>query len=329
MRAFVLKNFGPADAFEEIDVPTPSVKAGHVLIEVRATSVNPLDIKIRSGALAGLAPLAPGILHGDVAGVIAAVGEDAGEFKPGDEVYGCIGGVAGVQGALADYALADAKLLAHKPKSLSFEEAAALPLVALTAWEALIDRVRIFPGDKVLVHGGAGGVGHIGMQLAKLQGATVYTTVSSSEKAQLARDFGADAVINYKQQTVQDYLGEHTASKGFDVVFDTIGGDNINHSIQAVSVGGHVSSILTFSSHDLGMLQQKGVSFHAVFMLLPLLHNRHRSRQGDILKRVAHLVDQKRLKPLIDPDRFTFAQVAMAHQKLENGKACGKIVLTR
>ena len=179
------------------------IETNDILIQVKATSLNPLDTKIRSGVFAKFPPEFPAVLHGDVAGIITEVGEGVTDFKVGDEVYGFAGGVKGTSGALAEYMAADARLLANKPKNLSFAEAAALPVVAITAWEALVKRANIGAGDEILIHGGAGGVGHVAIQLAKWLGAKVYTTVSSPEKAQIAEEFGADVVINYKEMSVQ------------------------------------------------------------------------------------------------------------------------------
>ncbi|MCB1811304.1 MAG: zinc-binding dehydrogenase, partial [Candidatus Competibacteraceae bacterium] len=166
------------------------------------------------------------VLHMDVAGTITAVADDVSSFRPGDQVYGCAGGlktVAGenLGGALAEFMLADANLIAHKPGNLSLPEAAALPLVTITAWEGLHLRAGLQAGQRVLIHAGTGGVGHIALQLAKQAGAQVYTTVSSQAKANLARQLGADVVINYRTTAVADYVAKHTAGAGFDLVMDT------------------------------------------------------------------------------------------------------------
>ena len=196
MQAFVIEHFGEPNIFQVRDLPKPELLPDSVLIKVAATSVNPVDTKIRQGAVVDIAPDFPAILHGDVAGVIEAVGNNVDGFKVGDEVYGCGGCVRGTGGALAEYMRCDANLIAHKPKSLTMAEAAALPLVSSTAWEGLIDRAKIQPEQKVLIYGGTGGVGHLGMQLAKWAGAEVYATVSSEAKAAIARELGADVTIN-------------------------------------------------------------------------------------------------------------------------------------
>jgi NADPH:quinone reductase len=274
-----------------------------------------------------LAPDFPAILNGDVAGTVEAVGSDVTRFAPGDEVFACAGGVKGHPGALAEFMLADANLVALKPASINFAEAAVLPLVSITAWEALIDRAQIQPGQRVLVHAATGGVGHIGVQLAKIAGAVVHTTVSSPAKAEWAKKLGADAVINYREEKVADYVALHTDDEGYDVVFDTVGGECLASSFQAVKTGGTVVTIAGRSTQDLSLLHAKGASLHVVFMILPLLTGIGKAHHGEILTRMSRLVARGRLCPLPDPEIFAFRDVGAAHQKLTDGKAVGKIRL--
>lgn len=187
MRAMVIDRQGPSSVFHEAERPCPQTRPGHVLIRVRASSVNPVDYKIRSGM--PIAPDFPAVLHGDVAGEVVEVGEGVSDFAVGDAVYGCAGGVSGTQGALAEYMLADARLLAPKPSNLSMEQAAALPLVGITAWEGL-ERTRVIAGANVLVHGGTGGVGHMALQLARTLGATITTTVSTRRRPNWPNPWG-------------------------------------------------------------------------------------------------------------------------------------------
>ncbi len=324
MKAVVIRQFGGPEVFETAEVPRPATKPGHVLIRVAASSVNPVDYKIRSG-VTPFAPDLPAVLHGDVAGVIEEVGDGVSGFKPGDEVYACAGGVRGTGGALAEYMLADADSVALKPKTLSMAEAAALPLVAITAWEALIDRAKVGPGQTVLVHAAAGGVGHIGVQLAKWAGAKVYATASNDEKLAIAKRLGADAAINYRERTVRDYVDEYTGGKGFDVVFDTVGGDNFANSFEAAKLNGTVAAITGLQKT--GPIFLKGLTLHAVLMLIPLLHGVGRKRHGEILANVAKLVDEGKLRPLIDARTFGFSEAGEAHRRLESGEATGKVVL--
>ena len=328
MKAMVIQNFGEPSVFELTELPIPEVTAGHVLIQVKATSVNPVDTKIRGGFIKAFAPDFPAVLHGDVAGIVVQVGDGVSEFKPGDEVYGCAGGFKGTGGALAEYMLADFRLLAHKPKNITMEQAAALPLVAITAWEALFDRGNLKGGQHVLIHAATGGVGHVAIQLAKAAGATVYTTASSKEKLEIGKRLGADFTINYREETVAEYVQKYTAGKGFDIVFDTVGGENLDRSFEASALNGQVLAIAARSTHDLTPLHSKGLSFHVVFMLLKILQADLREHHGQILKQMNKIIEEGKLVPLIDPKSFTLEQVAEAHAYLESNKAIGKIVLT-
>jgi NADPH2:quinone reductase len=327
MKAQAISSFGNFSVFETMELPKPQVKPGYVLIRVVATSVNPVDCKVRSGKYGNIAPSFPAVLHGDVAGVVVEIGEGVNHFTVGDEVYGCAGGFLHENGALAEFMLADAQLIAKKPKTLSMVEAAALPLVSITAWEALFDKAQIKSGQKVLIHAGTGGVGHIAIQLAKWAGAEVYTTVSSADKAALTQSLGADNTINYRKESVQDYVNRLTKGLGFDMVFDTIGGENLDKSLAAVAMYGNVVSIQAASVHNLTPLHTKSASLHMVLMLIPLLHHIHRQHHGKILQEIANIVDAGCVKPLIDPHLFYFETIDKAHALLESGNAVGKIVV--
>lgn len=327
MKAQIIQSFGDPSVFQLEEVSKPELKPGHVLIQVKASSVNPIDAKVRAGAVPAVAPEFPAVLHGDVAGLVSAVGEGVTEFKVGDEVFGCAGGFKGTGGALAEFMLADADLLAHKPKNLTMEEAAALPLVAITAWEALFNRAHLVPGQDILIHAATGGVGHIAIQLAKWKGATVYTTASSQEKLEIGTRLGADVTINYREESVHDYVQKYTDGKGFDVVFDTVGGENLDRSFEAAAVHGTVAAIAARSTHDLSPVHSKGLSLHVTFMLLKILNKDMHKQYGEILKKVAKVVEEGKLRPLVDPNMFTFDEVSKAHEYIESGKAIGKIVL--
>jgi NADPH2:quinone reductase len=255
------------------------------------------------------------------------VGEGVSAFKPGDEVYACAGGVKGLGGAIAEFLLADAALVAKKPKSLSMREAAALPLVSITAWEGLIDRAKVHAQQNVLIYGATGGVGHIGLQLAKWAGAKVFATASSEKKMAIARELGADVVINYREQTVEEYVTEHTDGKGFDIVFDTVGNDNLQNAFKAAALNGTVVSTLALSTQDLSLVHAKGLTLHVVYMLIPMLHGVGRTHHGEILSKLAQLVDEGNVRPLLAPKSFSFADVAEAHRYAESGQAMGKVTL--
>ena len=328
MQAIVINEFGGPNVFQAMQVRRPEVRAGHVLIRVAASSVNPHDYNVRKGfAPPDIAPEFPAILHGDVAGIIEEVGEGVTAFHPGDAVYACAGGVRGTSGALAEYMLADADLVALKPQSLSMAQAAALPLATLTAWEGLVDRAQIQAGQMVLVHGATGGVGHLAIQLAKARGAHVFATTSTAEKAQVARTLGADVAIEYRTQPVAEYVAEYTGGKGFDIVFDSVGGANFAQSVEAAAIHGTVISLVPNATLDLSSLLFQGLSLHTVFMYIPLLHGIGRAAHGRILTELAKLVDEGKVRPLIDEHTFALRDVAAAHQFLESGRALGKVVL--
>jgi NADPH2:quinone reductase len=328
MKAMVINQFGDASVFEQVEMSTPAIQAHQVLVQVQASSVNPLDYKIRNGMLGMLGPAFPAVLHGDMAGIVTEVGANVTKFKVGDAVYGCVGGVTNLPGVLAEYIAADADLLAHKPKNVTMAEAAALPLVSLTAWEALIRLANIQPKQKVLVHAGSGGVGHIAIQLAKWRQADVYTTCSNAEKMALARELGADHVINYRQQSVSEYVAQYTHGAGFEVVLDTLGGEVLDTSFAAVAMNGQVISIAAFGAHNLMPLSVKGASLHTVFQPNPLLTGLGREHYGQILAEITRLVESKTIKPLLDQQQFTFSAASQAHAHLESGNAIGKVVLT-
>lgn len=327
MKAYVINNYGDTNVFERVEKEEPSAKEGYVVVRVEATSINPLDCRIRKGEYPAITPAFPAVLHGDVAGVIEEVGEGVTQFKVGDEVFGCAGGIKGNDGALAEYMSADAKLLAIKPKNLSMTETAALPLIAITAWEAMFEKVAIKKGQKVLIHGGTGGVGHIAVQLAAWADAEVYTTVSSDENAKIARSFGAKETINFREEKVEDYVNRLTDGKGFDFIFDTVGGKNLENSMAALAMYGHIATTQA-GTLDLNPLKMKSGSLHTALMLLPLIHNVQRERHGDIMKKITELAEAGKINPLISKV-FNFDQVKEAHSFLESGKATGKVVISK
>lgn len=327
MKGFITRSYGPEARFEAADIPVPDPASGQILIEVKATSLNPVDNMFLRQDL-GMNPDLPAVLHGDVAGVVSAVGQGVEGFKNGDEVYGCPGGFKGLGGALAEFMVADARLVAHKPRTLDFASAAALPLVSITAWEGLIDRANLRSGQHVLVHGGTGGVGHVALQLAKSKGARVATTISGEDKAKIVRDLGADEIVNYREQTVEQYVANLTDGRGFDIVYDTVGGENLDHSLSATRNKGQVINILAFRPHDLTPAFARGLTIHLENMSIPLLTGVGRERQGEILREVAKLVDGGKLKPLIHGQRFPFGEANEAHGLFEAKRYTGKIVLT-
>ena len=321
--ALVETHDGP---FRLTGVARPLPAAGQVLVRIHASGVNPLDTKIRAGAAAHARHPLPAILGLDLAGVVEAVGPGVTAFRPGDEVYGMTGGVGGLQGSLAEYAAVDADLLAHKPANLTMREAAALPLVTITAWEGLVDRMTINPGQTLLVQGGAGGVGHVAVQIGRALGAEVYATGSASS-AEFIRSLGATP-IDYAKESVEDYVARYTAGASFDRVYDTCGGAVLDASFQAVKRFGHVVSCLGWGTHALAPLSFKAGTYSGVFTLEPLLSGVGRAHQSEILKAAAALVEAGRLRPRLDPRSFSLEQAADAHGAIVDGTARGKIVVS-
>lgn len=326
MKAMVLNRYGPDSVFEPSDMPTPEVQPGHVLVRIAATSVNTIDTMIRQmGSDLPLSPALPALLGMDFAGTVEAVGEGVSDFTVGDDVYGCAGGLADIPGALAEYMLADARLIAHKPKSLSMREAAALPLVGITAYEGL-QRTGVDAGQKVLVHGGAGGVGHVAVQLARRLGAEVFSTGTGDEQMKIISGYGATA-IDFRAESVADYVQKHTDGAGFDAIMDTIGGANLPNSFEAAKLNGQIATTVSLLELDLTPVHFRGLSLHVIFMLLPMLHDVGRERHGKILAELAAYVDAGELKPLLDDNHFSLAQTGDAHDRLTSGKAIGKVVV--
>lgn len=311
--------------FVTTETAKPTPKKGEVLVKIHASGVNPIDNKIRLGLSPYASPVLPAILGTDLAGVIEEIGEGVTDFKVGDEVYGLAGGVLGVQGTLAEYTAVDADLLAIKPKNLTMREAAAIPLVLLTAWEGLIDRAKVQKGDKVLVHAGAGGVGHMVLQLAKNLGADVYATVSS-QKADIVKGFGATP-IDYKTATIEDYVNQYTDGKGFDIIYDTVGGQSLDDSFKAIRHYGQIASCYAFGTHTLATSSLRSASLHGVFVLHPMIGNENRKHHGDILRETTKLIEEGKLKPILDPRRFTLDNAMEAHKAVSDGSSVGKIVV--
>lgn len=307
----------------KIEIPRPGPK--ELLVKISASGVNPLDIKIAQGKAPHARHSLPAILGMDMAGTVVEVGEGVTRFKTGDEIFGMTGGVGNIPGTLAEYAIVDSELVALKPKNMSIREAAALPLLFITAWEGLVDRAKVGKGDKVLIHGGAGGVGHIAIQLAKAHGAEVFATTSLSDMA-TAAIYGA-IPINYETDSVENYLFKYTNGMGFDIVFDTVGGETIDKSFAAVRNYGHVVSCLGRDAHSLAPLSLKGATYSGIFTLLPLLTGVGRAHHGNILEEAARLYDKGQLKVKVDGRNFGLSEVDKAHQAILDKNNNGKLII--
>jgi NADPH:quinone reductase-like Zn-dependent oxidoreductase len=310
--------------FRLAEIPRPVPAPGEVLVRIHTSGVNPLDAKIRAGAAGHARHPLPGVIGIDMAGVVEAVGSGVSRFKRGDEVFGMTGGVGGIQGSLAEYAAVDAALLAIKPANVSMREAAAMPLAVITAWEGLVDRAKVSQGQTVLVQGGAGGVGHVAVQIAAAFGAQVFATGRTTD-ADSINSLGATLVP--RDMPVADQLSQFTGGRGFDLVYDTVGGPVLDTSFAAVARFGHVVSCLGWGTHALAPLSFKAATYSGVFTLLPLLSGEGRARHGEILAQAARLVEHGKLRPRLDPRIFAFGEAEAAHQALGVG-AKGKLVVS-
>jgi len=324
MKAMILKAHGEPLVLS--DTGRPQAGPGQVLVRVHASGLNPLDGKIAEGKAAHAQMPLNTILGIDMAGVVEAVGAGVSGFAQGDEVFAMSGGVGGNQGSLAEYQAVDAALLAHKPKAASMREAAAMPLIFITAWEGLVDRAGVSFGKKVLVHGGAGGVGHIAVQIARAFGADVWATGAPASRAAIEA-LGA-TFIDYTSEAVDDYVNRHTGGEGFDIVYDTVGGATLDASFRATRLyHGHVVSALGWGTHALAPLSFRAATYSGVFTLLPLLSGKGRAQHGDILREAARLVDEGKVRVRLDPRRFTLAAANDAHKAMLAGDAKGKLVV--
>ena len=325
MKALVLNGAHAPLHLEQRPVPVP--RDHEVLVRICASGANHLDLKIRAGAAPQAKHPFPAILGIDLAGIVEAVGKHVTALAVGDEVFGMIGGVGGRPGSLAQFATADARLLAHKPERLTMRQAAAIPLAFITAWEGLVDRARVKEGQYVLIHGGAGGVGHMAIQIAAAFGARTFATTSAGNAAYVA-SLGA-VPIDYREKSVDHYVAEHTHGKGFDIIYDTVGGHVLDASFQAVKRFGHVVSALGWGTHGLAPLSFKGATYSGVFTLLPLLTGVGRAHHGEILREATRLADSGRLMPRLDAQTYTLETANDAHSAMTGSRtSTGKVVIT-
>ena len=316
MKALMLKAFGGPDSFELHDVPKPVPQAGQVLVRVHATSINPLDYQVRRGDYPDLVPL-PSITGHDISGVVEAVGPGVTAFAAGDEVW-YTPQIFDGPGSYAEYHVAAENIIGKKPSSLSHLEAASLTLVGGTAWEALVTRAALRVGESILVHGGAGGVGHVAIQMAKAMGARVFTTVREVN-FEFARTQGADVVIDYEKEDYVEVILRETAGRGVDVVFDTIGGNTLARSSDALSQLGRIVTIVdTAQPQNLIQAWGKNASIHFVFT---------RQNRGK-LDELSALVERGQLRPHVGAV-YSLADIPLAHARLEtaNNGLQGKIAI--
>lgn len=331
MKAIVMTAAGSTDVLQLREIAKPPLASPHhVRVKLAAAGVNPLDTKLRAKPVYYPDKL-PAILGCDGAGIIEETGSAVTRFKVGDAVYFCNGGIGDEAGCYAQYTTLHEDYCAAKPANLSLRESAALPLVLITAWEALIERANLQPAQIILIHAGAGGVGHVAIQLAHHLGARIAATVSDERKAGLVHGLGAEKIINYRQQDFVQEALDWTSGNGVDVVLDTVGGDTFVRSFQAARVGGKIVSLLAtpLQLADTQLARLRNLSLCYELMLTPQVMKQHhaRVRQRQILEQGALLVESRKLGVLVSKV-LPLAEAAQAHQLIEQGGVTGKIVLT-
>jgi len=330
MRAVQMTEPGSPDVLQLVEIIEPEIQTStQVKIRMMAAGVNPIDTKIRQNALFYPNDL-PAVLGCDGAGVVMEVGSGVTRFKPGDAVWFCHGGLGLEQGTYAQFTVVEEAYLQLKPKKLSFAEAAAAPLVLITAWEAIIERGRLQAGQTVLIHGGAGGVGHVAIQLAQSGGARVCTTVGDEDQAMLAQELGAEEFIFYRHRDFVEAVLAWTNNKGVDIALDTVGPDNFRRTIPAVAYAGSLVTLLD-PGPDMDWTEARNQNLNIGFelMLTPMLRDdlaTARAHHVEILRRCAGWVDTGKLKIHVSR-KFPLEKAADAHRLIEQGHTQGKIVL--
>lgn len=328
MKAAYISHYGNIDNVQFDEQTKPSVTNDTVLVKVHAASINPLDLRVLEGEFKAILPVKfPFILGNDFAGTVVEVGSKVTQFKVGDEVYA----KTDLNGAFAEYTVVQQSSLALKPQNISMEQAAALPLVALTSWQALVEIAKVKAGQKVLIHAGSGGVGSIAIQLAKSLGATVATTTSAKNSGWV-KELGADIIIDYKTMDFEQEL------KDYDVVLDTQGGKTLEKSLNVLRRGGRLISISGPPDHAFAEAINPNWFLKCVIPMLSW-SIRHKAKKrgitytflfmqpnGQQLSKITELVEAGKIKPVVD-QTYDFIQIKEALQYVNTGRAKGKVVL--
>jgi len=330
MKAVQMSAAGAPDVLVFGEIPEPRLAApSQIKVRLHAAGINPVDTKIRARGLFQPGAQPPAVLGCDGAGEVVEIGSGVTRFRVGDRVWFCNGGLGGEQGNYAEFTLVDEAVAQPLPAAIDFPTAAAAPLVLITAWEALFDRAHLQAGQHVLIHAGAGGVGHVAIQLAKQAGARVAVTVGSPEKAAFVRALGADEAFLYKEQDFVAATNRWTEGKGADIVFDCVGGETFRKSIDAVA---HYGDLITLLDPGTDVVwkeaRNRNLRIGFVLMLTPML--RHlpevRAHQGEILRLCGERIARGELR--IEVARtFPLDQAAEAHRLIEQGHVQGKLVL--
>ncbi|WP_151988269.1 NADP-dependent oxidoreductase [Acinetobacter oleivorans] len=328
MKAAYISRYGNIDDIQFDEQPKPSLTEDAVLVKVHAASINPLDLRVLEGEFKAILPVKfPFILGNDFAGTVVEVGSKVTQFKAGDEVYA----KTDLNGAFAEYTVVQQSSLALKPQNISMEQAAALPLVALTSWQALVEIAKVKAGQKVLIHAGSGGVGSIAIQLAKSLGATVATTTSAKNSGWV-KELGADIIIDYKTMNFEQEL------KDYDVVLDTQGGKTLEKSLHVLKRGGRLISISGPPDHAFAEAINPNWFLKCVIPMLSW-SIRHKAKKrgitytflfmqpnGQQLSKITELLEAGKIKPVVD-QTYDFIQIKEALQYVNTGRAKGKVVL--
>lgn len=328
MKAILMTAAGSVDGLLLSSIGEPEISsASEVKIKIKAASINPIDTKIRNNGSFYQHPL-PIVLGCDGAGEIIAVGDEVTQYKVGDEVWFCHGGLGDEQGNYAEFTVIDERWITLKPATSTFVEAAAMPLVLITAYNALFEKGNLQADETVLIQAGAGGVGHIAIQLAKIAGAKVITTVSSKEKAEFCLSLGADHCIIYSESDVVKEVSRLSSGHGVDLALDTIGAGTFAQCVSATAYFGRVITLLDPSAQNLAPARIKNLLLGFELMLTPLLKqlNSARDKHMTILKQGAEWVDQGKLKVTVS-ETLALSQVMQAHSEIEQGHTSGKKVI--
>lgn len=330
MKAVLMVDKGGVEVLELADIAEPQIQApGDIKVRLHAAGINPVDTKLRGRGVFYPDAL-PAVLGCDGAGVVVEVGDSVTRFRPGDEVWFCHGGLGAAQGNYAEYTVIDEHVARRKPASLSFEEAAAAPLVLITAWEALHDRARLHAGQTVLIHGGAGGVGHIAIQLARMAGARVAATAGTAERAEFVQALGAERAIVHREQDFVEQIDAWTGGRGVDIALDTVGGDVFRRTLAAVAHYGDLVTLLDPGSDvDWKEARNRNLRIGFELMLTPMLRDLPEAlaHHGEILDQCGERFDAGALTIHVG-ERLPLSRASEAHALVEAGHMQGKAVLT-
>ncbi|MGR8999210.1 MAG: zinc-dependent alcohol dehydrogenase family protein [Gammaproteobacteria bacterium] len=329
MKAILMTAIGDADVLKFQDIKEPEIsEKTQIKVRLQAAGINPVDTKIRSNGVFYDQAL-PAVLGCDGAGIVVETGPEASKFKIGDEVWFCNGGLGREQGNYAEYTVIDERWVSLSPKTFSFIEAAAAPLVLITAWGSLFDRGGLQAGQTVLIHAGAGGVGHVAIQLAKLKGAKVITTVNSGQKADFVKSLGADEAVIYTPNGFADEVNDLTRGRGADLVFDTVGPAVFKESIAVTAHFGRLVTLLDPGELNLGEARMRNLLIGFELMLTPMLRDlpEARDKHVEILNQCAQWADNGLLKLHVSK-QLSLSEAAVAHKLIEAGHTIGKVVLS-